>query len=71
MKKARLVALQIQMLPTGQQLLNLNKEQVSKFIIKHEKFWEVIYFFNRTGYFEILKKIILNVKDTCLDFVST
>ena len=43
-KKARLVALQIQMLPTGQQLLNLSKEQVSKFIIKHEKFWEVIFF---------------------------
>ena len=43
-KKARLVALQIQMLPTGQQLLNLSKEQVSKFIIKHEKFWEVSFF---------------------------
>ena len=41
MKKARLVALQIHMLPTGQQLLNLNKEQLTKFITKHEKFWEV------------------------------
>ena len=40
-KKARLVALQIQMLPTGQTLLNLNNDQVAKFIAKHDKFWEV------------------------------
>ncbi len=41
LKKARLVALQIHLLPSGQQLLNLNKDAVAKFITKHEKFWEV------------------------------